>query len=63
LALGYYNYRVTGSPLRLPYVEYSAQYEIAPPLLFAAMTVPSESSSMRLTAAGAGWTSGAQVPV
>ncbi len=33
LALGYYNYRVTGNALRLPYVEHTAQYDIAPPLL------------------------------
>jgi hypothetical protein len=34
LAMGYYNYRVTGNALRLPYMEYSAQYDVAPPLLF-----------------------------
>jgi hypothetical protein len=34
LALGYYNHRVTGNALRLPYAEYSAQYDPVPPLLF-----------------------------
>jgi hypothetical protein len=33
LAMGYYNYRVTGSAARLPYLEYAAQYDIAPVLL------------------------------
>ncbi len=28
----YYDYRVTGNPFRLPYQEYSAQYESVPPL-------------------------------
>jgi hypothetical protein len=34
LANGYYNYRVTGNAFRMPYVEYSAQYDAVPPLLF-----------------------------
>jgi hypothetical protein len=33
LALGYYNYRVTGNALRLPYMEHAAQYDEAPVLL------------------------------
>jgi hypothetical protein len=33
LALAYYNYRVTGDCLRLPYVEYTAQRDMAPVLL------------------------------
>ena len=33
VALGYYNDRVTGSPFRLPYLEYAAQYDIAPALI------------------------------
>jgi hypothetical protein len=33
LALGYYNYRVTGNALRLPYAEYIARYTVAPVLL------------------------------
>jgi hypothetical protein len=33
LALGYYNYRVTGDAFRLPYLEHAAQYDAAPVLL------------------------------
>jgi hypothetical protein len=33
LAFLYYNYRVTGNPLRLPYMEHAAQYDVAPVLL------------------------------
>jgi hypothetical protein len=33
LAFLYYNYRVTGKPLRLPYMEHAAQYDVAPVLL------------------------------
>jgi len=33
-ALGYYNFRVTGSPARMPYQEYLQQYEIVPVLRF-----------------------------
>jgi hypothetical protein len=33
LALSYYNYRVTGNALRLPYMEHAAQYDVAPVLL------------------------------
>jgi hypothetical protein len=33
LALGYYNYRVTGNAFRLPYWEHAAQYDAAPVLL------------------------------
>jgi hypothetical protein len=33
VALTYYNYRVTGDALRLPYVEYTAQRDMAPVLL------------------------------
>jgi hypothetical protein len=33
LALGYYNYRVTGNALRLPILEYAAQYDVAPKLI------------------------------
>jgi hypothetical protein len=33
LALAYYDYRVTGNALRLPYLEHGAQYEVAPPML------------------------------
>jgi hypothetical protein len=33
-AMCWYNYRVTGSPLRLPYLEYERQYAISPALLW-----------------------------
>jgi hypothetical protein len=33
LALGYYNNRVTGNPLQLPYMAHAAQYDVAPVLL------------------------------
>jgi hypothetical protein len=33
LAVGYYNWRVTGSAVRLPYVEHAARYDSAPPLV------------------------------
>lgn len=34
LWLGYYNYRVTGHPLRMPYVEHQSQYATVPLFLF-----------------------------
>lgn len=34
IAVGYYNYRVTGHALRMPSVEYSAQYDIYPKFWF-----------------------------
>ncbi len=34
LAMGYYNYRVTGDPLRPPYMVHSEQYEITSMLVF-----------------------------
>ncbi|MFI5380274.1 MAG: hypothetical protein ACHRHE_13325 [Tepidisphaerales bacterium] len=40
--LGYYNYRVTGSALRLPYVEHHAQYGSAPLFIFQHTRPPSE---------------------
>jgi hypothetical protein len=40
--LAYYNYRVTGHPLRLPYRQYYVQYETAPPFWFIPTSTPSE---------------------
>jgi hypothetical protein len=40
--LGYYNFRVTGSPLRLPEAEYQRQYASAPLLIFLPFSVPKE---------------------
>jgi hypothetical protein len=34
LAMGYYNYRGTGDPLKMPYVLNSEQYEVAPLFIF-----------------------------
>ncbi len=34
LWMGYYNWRVTGDSLRLPYVEHESQYAVAPALVF-----------------------------
>jgi len=34
LQVGYYNWRVTGSPLVMPYAEYQKQYAMAPQILF-----------------------------
>jgi hypothetical protein len=34
IAMGYQNWRVTGSPLRLPYLEYERQYSASPLLMF-----------------------------
>jgi hypothetical protein len=40
--LGYYNYRVTGQPLRLPYRQYYLQYETVPPFWFIPTSTPSK---------------------
>ena len=32
--MGYYNYRVTGSPLQMPFAEYTAQYDVYPKFWF-----------------------------
>ena len=34
LAMGYYNFRITGHPLRMPFMEYSSQYDIYPKFWF-----------------------------
>ena len=34
LAMGYYNARITGHPLRMPFMEYSTQYDIYPKFWF-----------------------------
>lgn len=33
-AMGYYNYRVTGDPLKMPYVLYTERYDVAPVFVF-----------------------------
>ncbi len=34
LAMGYYNYRGTGDPLKMPYLAHAEQYEVAPLFIF-----------------------------
>ena len=41
--LAFYNYRVTGHPLRLPYHQYYLQYETVPPFWFMPTSTPSKS--------------------
>jgi hypothetical protein len=40
--LAYYNYSVTGNPLKLPYMEYTEQYDYVPLFLFQQMDKPVE---------------------
>jgi hypothetical protein len=47
--LGYYNYRVTGSPTRLPYVEYDRQYPSTPHVNVLPLPPPAHFSPINLT--------------
>jgi hypothetical protein len=38
--MAYYDFRITGHPLRMPYVEYDAQYGVIPPFTFQRWTSP-----------------------
>jgi hypothetical protein len=48
LWLCYYNYRVTGHPLRMPYVEHQAQYASVPLFLFQSAPPPPEYRNFEL---------------
>jgi len=39
-ATGYFNYRVTGDPLRIPYIEYAKQYSLVPIFAFEPLNPP-----------------------
>ena len=46
--MGYYNARITGHPLRMPFMEYSAQYDIYPKFWFLPKHPPPTYSSTPL---------------
>ncbi len=48
LQIGYYNYRITGSPLRLPYIEHERAYGAAPQLSWQSPPKPVAYSHVRI---------------
>ena len=45
----YFNYRVTGNPVRLPYLEYARQYDVISQLRFVPLSAPKPSSNQRVS--------------
>lgn len=45
LLMGYYNYRVTGDPLKLPYQVYAETYDVAPKFVFQGLLKPEPEDS------------------